>query len=60
MVRILDFTGNERERTTTVADLRFLRAAGQRLVQTTAGSAEEAAAAEAAGIDMIACLGQAV
>ncbi|MEO0491975.1 MAG: 3-methyl-2-oxobutanoate hydroxymethyltransferase [Actinomycetota bacterium] len=60
MARILDYTGTERERTTTVADLRFLRASGERLVQTTAGTAEEAEAAEAAGIDMLACLGQAV
>ena len=60
MARILDYTGTERERTTTVAELQGLRSDGRRLVQTTAGSVEEAAAAEAAGIDMIACLGQAV
>lgn len=60
MTRILDYTGNSQERSTTVADLRSLRASGRQFTQTTAGSAEEAAAAEAAGIDMIACLGQAV
>lgn len=60
MTRILDYTGNSQERTTTVAELRALRTTGRQLTQTTAGSAEEAAAAEAAGIDMIACLGQAV
>ncbi len=60
MTRILDYTGTPQERTTTVAAIRGLRAAGDQLTQTTAGSAEEAAAAEAAGIEMIACLGQAV
>ena len=60
MTRILDYTGNSQERTTTVAELRTLRTTGRQLTQTTAGTAEEAAAAEAAGIDMIACLGQAV
>lgn len=60
MTRILDYTGTPQERTTTVAELRTLRSAGRRLTQTTAGTAEEAAAAEAAGIEMIACLSQAV
>ncbi len=60
MTRILDYTGNSQERTTTVAELRTLRAGGRQLTQTTASSAHEAAAAEAAGIDMIACLGHAV
>ena len=60
MVRILDYTGTPQERSTTVAAIGALRAAGQQLTQTTAGTAEEAAAAEAAGIDMIACLAQAV
>lgn len=60
MTRILDYTGNSQERSTTVAEIQALRASGRRLTQTTAGTAEEAAAAEAAGIDMIACLGQAV
>lgn len=60
MVRILDYTGTPQERTTTVAAIRALRGEGRQLTQTTAGTAEEAAAAEAAGVDMIACLGQAV
>ena len=60
MVRILDYTGTPQERTTTVAELRRLRTTGRRFTQTTAGTAEEGAAAEAAGIEMIACLGQAV
>lgn len=60
MTRILDYTGNSQERSTTVAELRGLRASGRQFTQTTAGTAEEAAAADAAGIDMIACLGQAV
>ena len=60
MTRILDYTGNSQERSTTVAEIRSLRGSGRRFTQTTAGTAEEAAAAEAAGIEMIACLGQAV
>ena len=60
MVRILDYTGTPQERSTTVAAIGGLRTDGRQLTQTTAGTAEEAAAAEAAGIEMIACLGQAV
>ena len=48
MVRILDFGGREADRTVTVASLRALKNSGTRLVQVTAGTAEEAAAAEAA------------
>lgn len=60
MVRILDFGGREADRTVTVASLRALKNSGTRLVQVTAGTAEEAAAAEAADIDMVACLANAV
>ena len=60
MTRILDYNGRDAERTVTVADIRALKGSGRRFVQVTAGTAEEAAAAEAAGIDMVVCLAQAV
>ena len=53
MKRIYDWGAREVERTVTVADLRAARAAGQRYAQVTAETAEEAAAAEAAGIEML-------
>lgn len=60
MVRILDYSGRDADRTVTVASLRALKGSGKQLAQVTVGSAEEAAAAEAAGIDMVACLAGAV
>jgi len=60
VVRILDYTGQDAERTVTVASLKALRGTAHQLAQVTAGTAAEAAAAEAAGIDMIACLAAAV
>ena len=60
MTRILDFNGRDAERTVTVATIAGLKGSGRRLVQVTAGTAEEAEAAEAAGIDMVVCLAQAV
>ena len=60
MVRILDFSGRDADRTVTVAALRALKGTGEQLVQVTVGTAEEAAAAEAAGIDMVACLASAI
>jgi len=42
-------------RNLTVADVIAARAAGRRLVQTNAFSTQEAAAAEAAGLDMLVC-----
>jgi 3-methyl-2-oxobutanoate hydroxymethyltransferase len=53
MPRIYDWGAREAERTVTVADLRAARAAGKRYAQVTAETAEEAAAAEAAGIEML-------
>ncbi|MEM9652687.1 MAG: 3-methyl-2-oxobutanoate hydroxymethyltransferase [Actinomycetota bacterium] len=56
MARILDYTGQEAERTETVASLSALRNSGRRLAQVTATTPEEAAAAEAAGIEMVVCM----
>jgi len=53
MPRIYDWGAREAERTVTVADLRAARAAGKRYAQVTAETPEEAAAAEAAGIEML-------
>ena len=56
MPRILDYTGREAVRTVTVADIVALKAEGRQLAQVTASTAAEAAAAEAAGIEMVVCL----
>ena len=53
MVRILDYNGRDAERTVTVASIGALKGSGRQFTQVTAGNAEEAAAAEAAGIEMI-------
>ncbi|TPI58276.1 ketopantoate hydroxymethyltransferase [Mesorhizobium sp. B3-1-3] len=55
MPKIFDFGGREVERSITVAGLRALRQAGHRVAQVTAETADEAAAAEAAGIEMVVC-----
>jgi 3-methyl-2-oxobutanoate hydroxymethyltransferase len=55
MPRIFDFGGREVDRSLTVADLRALKGTGRHAVQVTAEIAEEAAAAEAAGIEMVVC-----
>ena len=55
MPKIFDFGGREVERSITVAGLRALRQAGRRVAQATAETADEAAAAEAAGIEMVVC-----
>ena len=60
MTRILDFNGRDADRTVTVADVVALKGSGRQFVQVTAGTEEEAAAAEAAGIDMVVCLAAAV
>ena len=60
MVRILDYNGRDADRTVTVATIAGLKAAGQRLAQVTVGTAAEAAAAEAAGIEMGVCLASAL
>jgi 3-methyl-2-oxobutanoate hydroxymethyltransferase len=57
MPRIFDFAGRDVERRQTVAGLRGLKGSGQRATQTTAETAEEAAAADEAGIDMVVCRG---
>lgn len=57
MQRILDYNGNEAQRTATVASLRTRRAPGApALAQVTASTPEEAAAAEAAGIELVVCM----
>jgi 3-methyl-2-oxobutanoate hydroxymethyltransferase len=60
MTRILDFNGQDAERTVTVASIAALKGSGNRYVQVTAGTDEEAAAADAAGIEMVVCLADAV
>jgi len=56
MPRILDYTGREAVRTATVADIVGLKGSGRQLAQVTASTAAEAAAAEAAGIEMVVCM----
>ena len=56
MTRILDFNGRDADRTVTVASIAALKGSSTQYVQVTAGTEEEAAAAEAAGIDMVVCL----
>jgi 3-methyl-2-oxobutanoate hydroxymethyltransferase len=53
--RIFDFGGREVERSQTVAGLRALKATGRHAAQVTAETADEAAAAEAAGVEMVVC-----
>lgn len=55
MPRIFDFGGRDVERNQTVAGLRALKGSGKHAAQVTAETAEEAAAAEAAGIEMVVC-----
>ena len=60
MPRILDYNGQDAERTVTVADVVALKGTGRRLAQVTAGTSAESAAAEAAGIEMVVCMAGAV
>lgn len=60
MARILDYNGREAHRTVTVADITALRQQGTQLAQVTASTAAEAAAAEAAGIEMVVCMARAL
>lgn len=60
MTRILDYGGRDTERNLTVADLRAREHGQAPFTQVTAGNAAEAEAADAAGIDMLICLAQAV
>lgn len=55
MPTIFDNSGQEVERTTTVGTLLAARGSNAHSAQVTAESAEESAAAEAAGIEMIVC-----
>jgi 3-methyl-2-oxobutanoate hydroxymethyltransferase len=60
MTRILDFNGREADRTVTVGSIAALKGSGRQYTQVTAGTEEEAAAADAAGIDMVVCLAASV
>lgn len=60
MPRILDYNGQSAERTVTVAGIRALKGQETQLAQVTASTAQESAAAEASGIEMVVCLSQAV
>jgi 3-methyl-2-oxobutanoate hydroxymethyltransferase len=55
MPRIFDFGGREVERSQTVAGLRALKGGQKHAAQVTAETADEAAAAEAAGVEMVVC-----
>lgn len=55
MPRIFDFGGREVNRSQTVAGLRALKGSGRHATQVTAETSDEAAAAEAAGIEMVVC-----
>ena len=60
MTRILDFNGREADRTVTVASIAGLKASTRRFTQVTTSTAEEAIAAEAAGIEMAVCMAASV
>jgi len=60
MTRILDFNGRDADRTVTVASIAALKGSGRQYAQTTAATAEEAIAAEAAGIEMAVCMASSV
>ncbi len=60
MPRILDYNGQDAERTVTVADIVSLEQQGKQLAQVTASTADESAAAEAAGIEMVVCMAKTV
>ncbi len=60
MTRILDFNGRDADRTATVASIVAVRNTSTRFAQVTAATADEAGAAEAAGIEMVVCMASAV
>ena len=60
MGRILDYNGRDADRIATVASIRALRTTGAQFAQVTAGTAQEAAAAEEAGIEMVVCMARSV
>jgi 3-methyl-2-oxobutanoate hydroxymethyltransferase len=56
MHRILDYNGQDVTRTVTVASILASKGKAAALTQVTAATAEEAAAADAAGIEMVVCM----
>lgn len=60
VTRILDYNGQDADRTVTVADIVKLHGSGQQYAQVTASTADEAAACEAAGIEMVVCMSDCV
>jgi 3-methyl-2-oxobutanoate hydroxymethyltransferase len=60
VTRILDYNGQNADRTVTVADIVKLHGSGQQYAQVTASTADEAAACEAAGIEMVVCMSDCV
>jgi 3-methyl-2-oxobutanoate hydroxymethyltransferase len=60
MPRILDYSGRDVVRTVTVASVIAHKNTQKPLTQVTAATAEEAAAAEAAGIEMVVCMSDSV
>jgi 3-methyl-2-oxobutanoate hydroxymethyltransferase len=60
MPRILDYNGRDVTRTVTVASIIAQKQAQKPLLQVTASTAEEAAAAATAGIDMVVCMADSV
>ena len=60
MTRILDYNGRDADRTVTVASIVALRNTRTQFAQVTASTADESAAAEAAGIEMVVCMASAV
>lgn len=60
MPRILDYNGRDVVRTVTVASIGTQKSERKPLTQVTASTAEEAAAAEAAGIEMVVCMSDCV
>ena len=60
MTRIFDFNGQDVDRAATVGSIVALKKKDEQFAQVTAGNAEEAAAAEAAGLEMAVCMSQSV
>ena len=60
VTRILDYNGQDADRTVTVADIVKLHGSGEQYAQVTASTADEAAACEAAGIEMVVCMSDCV
>lgn len=60
VTRILDYNGQDADRTVTVADIVKLHGSGQQYAQVTASTADEASACEAAGIEMVVCMSDCV